>query len=304
MLAIEWRDEVHSHKVSKSHAERSLRRLELYAFPYIGSRPIAEITASEVLAFLRIIERKGKIETAHRVKTLFGQVFRYGIQTGRAERDVNADLKDTLKPAKPKHHAAIIDPKEISVLLNNIDSYDGHFSTCNALKINPILFVRPVELRSMKWEDLDLKKAEWDDKPAKKGLPFIFPLPRQAVEILRLLESVTGTGTYVFPAATSASKPMSNNTINVALKNLEYKDKMTAHGFRAMARTVLAEHLNYPPEIIEQQLAHAVKDANGRGYKRTTFLKQRKEMMQAWADYLDGLRNKVIPINSNQKAVA
>ena len=187
-------------------------------------------------------------------------------------------------------------------MLRAIEGYDGHFSTCNALKLSPILFVRPYELRTMQWADINLNAAEWDYKPSKNGFPFIFPLPVQAVDVLKLQHGVTGEGKYVFPSTTSKARPMSNNTVNAALKRLGYKDEMTAHGFRAMARTVLAEHLNYPIEYIEQQLAHAVRDANGRAYNRTTYLKQRKEMLQAWADYLDEL--KAEPVNLELKVCA
>lgn len=290
-VAREWYEMLHRHKVVPAHAARNLRRLEIHAFPLLGRRPIAEITPGELLQVLRRVESKGHIETAHRIKTLCGQVFRYAIPTGRAERDISADLRDALRPAETKHHPALIKPEEIAPLLRAIESYGGHFATCAALRLAPLLFVRPGELRKAEWSHFDLNAGEWHYVPSKGAHPLLVPLPRQAVEILREMESLSGGGRYVFPSIRGKGRPMSENTINAALHRLDYKGKMTGHGFRAMARTVLAERLNFPAEYIEQQLAHAVRDANGRAYNRTTHLEQRRNMLQAWADYLDALRS-------------
>ena len=289
-VAREWYFEVHAHGVVESHAQRNLRRLEVYLLPYLGRRPIVEITAPELLECLRRIEQSGKNETAKRVKNLAGQVFRYGLSVGCCERDIAADLRDALRPVKVVHHPALIDPEEIRPLLLAIDGYGGHPATCVALKLAPLLFVRPGELRQAEWASFDLDNAEWKYLPSKKGLPLIVSLPVQAVVLLREIFAITGEGRYVFPSIRGDGRPMSENTINGALHSLGFKDKMTGHGFRAMARTVLAERLNVPPEYIEQHLAHAVKDANGRAYNRTTFLEQRKEMLQTWADYLEALK--------------
>ncbi|SDK03725.1 Integrase [Billgrantia gudaonensis] len=290
-VAIEWLEQVHQHEVVPAHYQRNKRRLERDVFPVIGKRPASELSPPEVLSCLRKIEARGYIETAHRVKTLCSQVFRYGISTGRVERDPTVDLRGALKPHKTQHYPAITDPKEIPALLNALDGYGGQPTTIAALKLAPLVFTRPGELRQAKWADIDLEAATWTFQASKTALPHIVPLPNQAVEILRELHGLTGRSEFVFPGVRSSKRPMSNNTINAALKNLGFKDKMTGHGFRAMARTVLAERLNYPEQYIEQQLAHAVKDSNGRAYNRTTHLEQRREMLQAWADYLDTLRS-------------
>lgn len=290
IIAKEWIEEVHKHKVSAGHANDTLRRLEIHIFPYLGKTPIEDITPAILLSELRRIEKKGHIETTHKVKNICGQVFRYAVATGRADRDITHDLRDALKSVKPVHHPAIIEPSEIVKLLNAIDSYGGSPSTRNALKLSALLFVRPGELRQMEWSDIDLEKAEWNYTPSKNGLPFIVPLSTQVVSTLNEQYSLSYLSKYVFPSTRSLARPMSNNTVNSALQRMDYKDQMTAHGFRAMARTVLAEQLNFPIEYIEQQLAHSVRDANGRAYNRTTYLKQRREMMQAWGDYLDNMK--------------
>jgi integrase len=220
------------------------------------------------------------------------------------ERDIAADLKDALRPAETKHHTALIKPEEIAPLLRAIESYGGHPATCAALKLAPLLFVRPGELRQAEWAHFDLDAGEWHYTPSKGGHPLVVPLPRQAVAILQEMESLSGRGRYVFPSVRGKGRPMSENTLNAALHRLDYKGKMTGHGFRAMARTVLAECLNFPAEYIEQQLAHAVRDANGRAYNRTTHLEQRRAMLQAWANYLDRLKAgaEVIPLNQRTQA--
>lgn len=300
-VATEWLEQVHQHDVVPAHYQRNKRRLERDAFPIIGKRPISEITPPELLACLRKIESRGHIETAHRVKTLCGQVFRYGISTGRVERDPTPDLRGALRPSKAKHYPALTAPAEVAELLRAIDGYGGQPTTIAALKLAPMVFTRPGELRQAHWADIDLDEATWSFEASKTGQPLIVPLPHQAVTILRELHGLTGRTEFVFPGIRSSKRPMSNATIKAALDRMGFKGEMTAHGFRAMARTILAERLNYPEHYIEQQLAHAVKDSNGRAYNRTTHLEQRREMLQSWADYLDALRGgagNVVPIRS------
>ncbi len=300
-VATEWLEQVHEHDVVPAHYQRNKRRLERDAFPIIGKRPISEITPPELLGCLRRIEVRGHVETAHRVKTLCGQVFRYGISTGRVERDPTPDLRGALRPSKGKHYPALTDPKEVAELLRAIDGYGGQPTTIAALKLAPLVFTRPGELRQARWADIDLDEATWSFDASKTGQPLVVPLPTQATGILRDLHGLTGRNEYVFPGIRSSKRPMSNATIKAALDRMGFKGEMTAHGFRAMARTILAERLNYPEHFIEQQLAHAVKDSNGRAYNRTTHLEQRREMLQSWADYLDALRggaDNVVPIRS------
>lgn len=300
-LTLEWYEVRHKAKVGASYAERNLSRLKRYLFPLLGSRPIADIQPREILEALRRIETKGHGETAHRVKGLAGQVFRYAVSTGRADRDVTADLRDALTPTKVQHHPAVVDHKEIGPLLRAIDAYSGQPATCAALRLAPLVFLRPGELRKAQWEDIDLNNARWE-VTTKGGTPLVVPLSEQAVEILREMVPLTGRREYVFPSNRGRGQPMSNNTLNAALKRLDYGGEMTGHGFRAMARTVLVEQLGFPVEIVEMQLGHRVRDVHGRAYNRTQWLDQRREMMQAWADYLDGLKGgaKVVPITVNQ----
>lgn len=290
LVAQEWLENVHKHDVVADHYQRNKRRLERDAFPILGKRPLSEITAAELLACLRRIESRGHIETAHRVKTLCGQVFRYGISTGRADRDPTPDLRGALRPNKSKHFAALTEPDEVAQLLRAIHGYGGQPVTIAALKLAPLVFTRPGELRQAKWADIDLENALWSFTATKTDHPLVIPLPSQAVEILNDLYGLTRHSEYVFPGARSHKRPMSNAAIKAALDRMGFKGQMTAHGFRAMARTILAERLNYPENYIEQQLAHAVKDSNGRAYNRTKYLEQRREMLQSWADYLDALR--------------
>ena len=283
------------------HARTILRRLEANVFPWLGARPIIEIKAPEVLMVLRRIESRGALESAHRVKIICGQVFRYAVATGRAERDPTVDLKGALPPRKAKHLAAITDPEKVGGLLRAIDGYEGSFVTKCALRMAPLLFVRPGELRHMEWTEINFETAEWSI-PAEKmktGHPHLVPLARQAVEILKEIQSLTGTGRYVFPSPRTPLRPMSNNGVLSALRRMGFeKDEMSGHGFRAMARTILDEVLQFRPDFIEHQLAHAVRDPLGRAYNRTKHLPERRKMMQTWADYLDGLKAgaKVIPL--------
>lgn len=279
---------------AESHADKIIKRLERDVFPWVGGRPVAEITAPELLMMLRRIESRGAVETAHRVHQNCGQVFRYAVATGRAMRDPSGDLRGALTPWKPKHYPSITDPKEIGQLLRAIGGFTGTFPVKCALQLAPMLFVRPGELRKAEWVEIDLDRAEWNIPAERMKMrePHLVPLPRQAVEILRELHPLTGRGLHVFPGIREHGKPMSDAAINAALRRMGYDQKtLTAHGFRAMARTILDEVLGFRPDYIEHQLAHAVRDPNGRAYNRTSHLVERRRMMQAWADYLDRLRD-------------
>jgi len=290
-VANEWLEEVHKKAVVEEHYNRNVRRLEQHAFPKLGRRPISEIEPTDVLEPLREVVKSGRTETAHRVKTLIGPVFRYAVSTGRAKRDVTADIRGILPASETKHHAAVVTPDEIADLLKRIYGYWGTPTVCFALKLSPLLFLRPGELRTMKWEQIDWKAATWTTERTKNGEPLIVPLSRQAIELLKEIRDVNGKWEWVFPGGHSKTKPMSNNAIRTALARLELHEVMSAHGFRAMARTVLTERLGFPAEIVEMQLAHKVKDMHGRAYNRTTWLPERQAMMQQWADYLDNLKN-------------
>lgn len=280
-------------KWAASHASKIIRRLEMDVFPWLGRCPINKICAPELLPVLRRVESRGAIDTAHRIHQNCGQIFRYAVATGRAERDPAADLRGALAPVNGKHFAAITDPTAIGALLRAIDGYEGALVTRCALRLAPLLFVRPGELRHAQWAEFDLDKAEWNISAARMKMKqaHLVPLATQAVAILRELESLTGSGRYVFPGARAASRPMSDNAILAALRCMGFAiDEMSGHGFRAMARTILDEVLGVRPDFIEHQLAHAVRDPNGRAYNRTKFLPERRAMMQQWADYLDGLK--------------
>lgn len=306
VIAREWFAK-NSATWAENHGSRIIRRMERDIFPWIGSRPIADITAPKLLAVLRRIEERGAVETAHRAHQNCGQVFRYAIATGRAERDPSPDLKGALPPVKQTHRAAITDPKAIAELLRAIDGYQGPFITKCALRLAPLLFVRPGELRKAEWVEIDLDKAEWNIPAERMKMrePHLVPLSAQAVEILRELHALTGGGRYVFPGARTNGRPMSDNAVLAALRRMGFaKDEMSGHGFRAMARTILDEVLQVRPDFIEHQLAHAVRDPNGRAYNRTAHLAERRKMMQQWADYLDTLKAgaQVIPLRANSAA--
>jgi integrase len=305
VVAREW-FEKNSPGWAPSHATRVLSRLERDVFPYIGGRPIGELAPPEVLRVLQRIENRNVLETAHRVRTDIGAVFRYAIVTGRADRDAAADLRGALKPTNPEHFAAVTDSGTLGELLRALWGYqDGTPVVVAALKLAPMLFVRPGELRSAKWADIDLDAGEWKFTASKTKTPHLVPLAPQAVAILRELQPLTGRGPYVFPSARSNQRPMSNNAVTAALRRMGIERAVTCgHGFRATARTLLDEVLGYRVDLIEAQLAHAVKDANGRAYNRTSFLPERRKMMQGWADYLDRLRAsvKVIPFKQAEGA--
>ena len=292
IVAREWHDKF-SGQWSEGHADTTLQRLERDVFPWLGSMPIDEIKPVDVLSVLRRVEGRGALETAHRVRTICGQVLRYAVATGRAERDSAADLRGALPPVRENHHAALTDPKEVAELLRDIDGFKGTFHVKCALKLAPMLFARPGELRQMEWTEIDFDIAQWNIPAEKMKMkqPHIVPLSSQAMAILKELYPLTGYGRYAFPCHRSPLRPMTNNAINAALRRMGYSsDEMTGHGFRAMARTILDEVLQIRPDFIEHQLAHAVRDPNGRAYNRTAHIDERKKMMQLWADYLDDLK--------------
>lgn len=275
--------------------------LETYAFPWLGKRPVREITAPELLAVLRRLESLDKLETAQRLKQVCGQVFRYAVATGRAERDPSTDLRGALKTKKTRHFASITDPAKVGELLRAIHGFSGSLVVACALKFAPLVFVRPGELRKAEWSEFDLDKAEWriPAERMKMREVHIVPLSAQAVAILRGLQPLTGTGRYVFPSIRSLRDPMSENTITAALRRLGYTgDEMTGHGFRSMASTLLNEQ-GWAPDVIERQLAHAERNKVRGAYNHAEYLPERRRMMQAWADCLDGMRDgsaKVVPI--------
>jgi integrase len=275
-----------------NHTSKIARRLEADVFPYIGRESVNTITPPALLAVLRRVEARGALETAHRIHQNCGQVFRYAVATGRAERDPSGDLRGALPPAKERHHASVTDPKEVRPLLLAIDGYNGSHVTRCALRLAPLVFVRPGELRKAEWAEIDLDKAEWRIPAArmKARQPHVVPLSSQAVAILRELQPLTGSGRLAFPGLRSRTRPMSENTINAALRRLGFaKDQMTGHGFRSMASTLLNEQ-GWNRDAIERQLAHAERNNVRAAYNFAEHLPERRRMMQAWADYLDGLR--------------
>lgn len=306
-VAREWFAKF-STRWAASHADKIIRRLERDVFPWIGSKPIATLAAPDVLAVLRRVESRGAVETAHRAHQNCGQVFRYAVATGRAQADATRDLRGSLTPWKPGHFASITEPDQVGGLLRAIHAFTGTLQVACALKLAPLVFVRPGELRQAEWAEIDLDAAEWNIPAHKMKMrePHLVPLSSQAVAILHELQPLTGAGRYVFPGTRDRKKPLSNMALNAAFKRMGFDGQtFTAHGFRAMARTILDQNLGFRPDYIEHQLAHAVKDANGRAYNRTSFLPERRKMMQAWADYLDALRDdtrKVVPIKRKARA--
>lgn len=283
--------------------------LEAFAYPKLGKRPLASIQPKDVLAVMRVLEADGKIETMHRLKARISEIFRYAISTGRVETDPTRDLRGALKSKVTRHHAALTDPKDVAELLRAIEGYRGTAEATVALRLAPMLFVRPGELRAAQWPqfELDGPAPAWRYRVSKTKTDHIVPLPVQAVEILRQLQRLTDRPSdarpdlprFVFPGARTRGRPMSENTINAALRRLGYtREQMTGHGFRAMARTLLAE-MGWKPDAIERQLAHKPSGPLGAAYDRAQYLDERRLMMQAWADYLEQLRrgeSKVVPI--------
>lgn len=294
LIAREW----HSKNISKwqpSYAAIILSRLECDVFPWLGRQLVQDIAAPDVLRVLRRIESRGAIETAHKINNYISQVMRYAVITGRADRDPAADLKGALAPVKTKHMAAITEPKKLKGLLRAIDDYSGSFIVKSALQFHALTFVRPGEVRHAEWSEIDFETAQWNISGEKMKMkePHCVPLSDQAVSILKELEPLTrreGTS-FVFPNARHPKRPMSENAERAALVDLGYKGLHTPHGFRATARTILAQVLRESVELLEHQLAHAVGGPNGRAYDRTSHLEDRREMMQRWSDYLDQLKS-------------
>jgi len=292
IVARQWLSKTAANRAASTQ-EKITNWLESNVFPAIGKQAISTIGPRDVLAAVRRMEARGAIDSAHRVKQICGQVFRFAVAEGAAERDVTTDLRGALAAVPKGHFAAITEPKQVPELLRAIYGYTGHPYAVAALKLSPMVFVRPGELRAAEWSEFDLDAAEWRIPAAKMkmGVEHLVPLPTQAVEVLRGLHDLSGHGRYVFPSIRTGERCMSENTVNAALRGMGYsKEVMTAHGFRAMARTILDEVLGEHPDLIEHQLAHAVRDPNGRAYNRTSHLPERKRMMQRWADYLDTLR--------------
>lgn len=296
-IAREWHAKQKNENAwTADHAITIMNRLEKDIFPWIGSKPITEITAKDIRTILDRVKGRGVIETARRCRTIASQVFTYAISTDRAIYDVAASLRKHLPPTSKtrKHMASVTDPKELAPLLRAIDGYQGGFVAKCALQLLPLLFVRPGELRHMKWAEIDFEAEQWNIPAEKMKMkqPHIVPLSQQAVAILKELHPLTGHSTYVFPSTRTTTRCMSDNTINAAFRRMGFDgETITGHGFRATARTILDEVLQFRVDFIEHQLAHAVKDPNGRAYNRTAHLAERREMMRVWADYLDGLKD-------------
>lgn len=292
VICREWLEKWRT-TVEPAQHTKALARFEKNVFPWLGGRPIAEITAPEVLAVLHRVDERGARYTAHKVKSEISQTFRYAVATGRAERDPCPDLRGAIPPAKGENFAAITDPKEVGALLRAIDAFRGTFIVKSALLLAPLVFVRPGELRKAEWSEIDFDKQEWNipAKRMKARQPHLVPLSTQSMAILRELQPLTGRGVHVF-AGRDPKKPMSEAAVNAALRRMGYdtKTEMTGHGVRAMARTILHEEMGVDRDVIEHQLSHRVPDALGSAYNRTKFLRERRAMMQRWADYLDKLK--------------
>lgn len=299
LVAREWLSKF-SKNWKESHTRTISVRLVNDVFPWLGARPIGEINAPELLTVLRRIEHRGALDAAHRVSSICGQVFRYAIATGRAERDPSADLKGALPPHKGKHLAAITDPVKIGKLMRDIEGYRGSFIVRCALRLAPMVFLRPIELSRAEWSEIDLDKAEWRIPAGKMKMKalHIIPLPTQAVAIMRELHPLTGMGQYLFPNVRTSTLPMAGNTILAAIRSMGYTStEMTAHGFRHMASTLLNEQ-GFNADAIERQLAHRASGVRAT-YNAAEYLPERRRMMQHWADYLDGLKTgaDVIPLH-------
>ncbi len=303
-IAVEWMNK-QKKDWSDTYFKNVSNRLNSNIFPWLGSRPIAEITVPELLLVLRKMEARGVYYSTIKVNQYCGQIFRYAIASGLVERDPSADLKGALtQPDKPKHFASITDPIKIGGLLRSIDDYEGEVVTRNALKLAPLVFVRPSELRHAEWQEINFDTAEWliPAHKMKMRKDHIVPLSKQALAIFEAMQPFTNNGAYVFPSIRSRTRPMSENTINASLRRMGYsKEEMTGHGFRAMASTLLNEQ-DFNSDWIETQLAHIEENKSRKPYNRAKYLEQRKSMMQQWADYLDALKNgsNVTPIKTKQ----
>ena len=291
-IATEWFEQKMM-SMSVGYKARTWRLLEKDLFPIIGKSPIAEVTAIQLLEALRTIQSR-TVYIAHRAKQTSSQIFRYAISTGRADRDIASDLTGALRPRTVKHAATLLDPNLIGQLLRSIDAYSGSMVVRGALQLSPLLFVRPGELRTMEWQEINWNKQRWEIPSSKMKMreAHIVPLAKQSLEILAQMEPLTGRGSYVFPSARKGGRPLSDNGVRTALRSMGYSnEQISPHGFRAMARTLLDEELGFRVDLIEHQLAHAVKDPLGRAYNRTKHLDERAKMMQRWADYLDELKS-------------
>jgi len=311
-IAREWHA-THAAKWSTGHASDILARMEKNLFPWLGERPLIELKAPEILAVLRRTEARGAPIPAQRALQYVGQIFRFAIATGRAERDTSADLRGALTTVKVKNRASIIDgandnkvrENRVGELLRTLHGYEGTFTVVCALRLAPLVFVRPGELRQAQWCDIDLEAAQWRYHVSKTDIQHIVPLSRQALAILHEIQPLTGRTRYVFPSARSNDRPMSDNALLAAMRRMNIpKEEMTGHGWRAVFRTLGDEVLGFRVEHMEHQLAHAVKDANGTAYNRTAHISERTRMMQAWSDYLDGLRegSNIVHINFGKAA--
>ena len=292
VVAEEWLLKMEREGRADSTMDKARWLLDL-AYLKIGDRPIGAITAPELLLMLRRVEARGHYELAKRLRSVCGRVFRYAIATGRAERDPSVDLRGALIAPKVQHRAAIIDPAAIGGLLRAIDGYEGSLIVRAALQLLSLVFVRPGELRHAAWAEFEFEQARWliPGHRMKMKTPHIVPLSRQALAILRNLQPMTGDGAYLFPSNRSITRPISENTLNAALRRLGYgTDDMTSHGFRSMASTRLNEMGRWNPDAIERQLAHGERNAVRAAYNHAHYLKERIEMMQVWANYLDALR--------------
>lgn len=298
-VALAWLDE-RGETVAQEQIGRTLARLKKDAFPWLGKQPVTEIDAPEILSVLKRVDARGARYTAHRLRSEISRIFRYGIKEGCCKTDPARDLLGAIPQPKEQHFAAITEPAKVGEMLRAFEGFSGTFPVQCALKLAPMLFVRPGELRKAEWEDIDLDRAEWRYRVSKTGTDHLVPLSTQAVATLRELQALTGQHRYVFPGARTPTVPMSGAAINAALRRMGYdtRTEITGHGFRAMARTILHEELGQKPEVIEHQLAHRVPDALGAAYNRTKFIKERRKMMQIWADYLDVLRigGNVVPL--------
>lgn len=305
VLVREW----HSKNIqrwTKDHGQAILKRFEQNIFPWLGKKPISKITPQDLLRVLEKMQERGANETAHRVLQYCSKVCQYAIVTGRLDRDLTIGLKKELSPVQKSNRASITDPEQVAQLLKAMDGYNGFNVTKLALQLAPLVFVRPGELRKAKWSEIDFENAEWNIPAERMKMrePHLVPLSRQAITILKELHLITGNGQYIFPSIRTKTRPMSDNTILGALRRIGYsKEEMCVHGFRAMARTILDEVLGVRPDFIEHQLAHTVRDPNGRAYNRTAHLAERRKMMQRWADYLDELKAG-IKVISLKRAVA
>ena len=300
-VALAWMEERRPY-VEPAQYDKTLARFKNDAFPWLGKRPILEIEAPEILDVLKRVDGRGARFTAHRLRGEISRVFRYGIKEGFCRSDPARDLLGAIPPAQTTHFASITEPAKVGEMLRAFDGFTGTFPVLCALKLAPMLFVRPGELRQAEWTEFDLDRGEWRYQVSKTNTAHLVPLAAQAVAILRELHALTGEGHYVFPGARDRNRPMSEAAINAALRRLGYdtRTEITGHGFRAMARTILHEELEQKPEVIEHQLAHAVPDNLGGAYNRTRFIKERRAMMQKWADYLDQIKAgaEVIPITA------